>query len=115
MKISKIIQEIMSSQYASNLPAGAEYDKDAPYNQEDSEVKQGYRPSEEKYMPVWYGYNAGIVILKDASGKLYTFDYSVLDNEDIEQYADREVVDYDEDGWPEYSDVEFDGMCLLHM
>lgn len=112
MKISKIIQEIMSSQYASNLPAGAEYDKDAPYNQEEPTIKQGDKPSEEKYMPVWYGYNAGIVILKDASGKLYTFDYSLLDKEDVEQYADREVVSYDEDGWPEYSDVEFDGKVI---
>lgn len=112
MKISKVIEEIISSQFASNLPAGAEYDKDAPYNQKEPKAKQGDRPSEEKYMPVWYGYNAGIVILKDASGKLYTFDYSLLDKEDVEQYADREVVGYDEDGWPEYSDVEFDGKVI---
>ena len=112
MKISKVIEEIISSQFASNLPAGAEYDKDAPYKQKEPKAKQGDRPSEEKYMPVWYGYNAGIVILKDASGKLYTFDYSLLDKEDVEQYADREVVGYDEDGWPEYSDVEFDGKVI---
>lgn len=112
MKISKIIQEIMSSQYASNLPAGAEYDKDAPYNQEEPVVKKGYRPSQEKYMPVWYGYNAGIIIVKDANGKLYTFDYNVLDEKDVEEYANREVIGYDEDGWPEYSDIEFDGDML---
>jgi hypothetical protein len=116
MKISKVIEEILSSQFASNLPLGAEYDKDAPYNQTDAIIRKGEIPNVSDYSVVWYGHNAGISILKDKSGKLYTFNYEIVNNEDFEPYADREEIytGKDEDGFPEfdYGDWELDGEVI---
>lgn len=116
MKISKVIEEIISSQFASNLPAGAEYDMDAPYNQKDADMRKGETPSTSEYSVVWYGYNAGIAILKDKSGKLYLFNYELVDEDDFEPYADREkiYIGKDEDGFPDfdYGDWELSGEII---
>jgi hypothetical protein len=109
-QIQKEISRILSEN--DNLPWGAEFISDAPYNQSDAVIRKGQEPRETKYMPVWYGYNSGVAILKDSSGKLYAFDYETVDDEDFEPYANREVVGYDEDQYPEYSDVELDGDVL---
>lgn len=109
-QIQKEISRILSEN--DNLPWGAEFISDAPYNQSDAAIRKGQEPRETKYMPVWYGYNSGVAILKDSSGKLYAFDYETVDDEDFEPYANREVIGYDEDQYPEYSDVELDGNVL---
>lgn len=93
-EISKIISE------NDNLPWGAEYIKDAPYNQEDGSIRKGETPKENKYQTVWYESNSGLAILKDASGKLYVFSTDSVDDADYEPYADREEIylGKDEDG-----------------
>jgi hypothetical protein len=108
--IQKEISRILSE--SDYLPLGAEYIEDAPYNQEDPSIRQGKNPTESKYSPVWHGYNAGFCILKDSKGKLYSFSYDGIDKDDFEPYAKREVVGYDEDGWPEYAELELDGDTL---
>jgi hypothetical protein len=96
-EISKIISE------NDNLPLGAEYIKDAPYNQEDGPIRRGETPKENKYQTVWYESNSGLAILKDASGKLYVFSTDSVDEEEYEPYAEREEIylGKDEDGMPD--------------
>jgi hypothetical protein len=96
--IQKEIGRILSEN--DNLPWGAQYIKDAPYNQEDGPVRMGKAPKEEKYQTIWYESNSGLAILKDASGKLYAFSTDSVDYEDYEPYADRDEIDLgkDEDG-----------------
>lgn len=95
-----------------NLPWGAEYMSDAPFNQTDAKVRKGETPKSSEYSVVWYGYGSGIAMLRDRSGKLYVFTYESVDNEDFEPYADREVIGYDEDGWPEYADFELSAEAI---
>jgi hypothetical protein len=96
-EISKIISE------NDNLPWGAEYIKDAPYNQEDGSIRKGETPKENKYQTVWYESNSGLAILKDASGKLYVFSTDSVDDVDYEPYAERDEIylGKDEDGMPD--------------
>jgi hypothetical protein len=99
--IQKEISRILSEN--DNLPWGAEYMKDAPYNQEDGSIRKGETPKENKYQAVWYESNSGLAILKDASGKLYVFSTDSVDDVDYEPYADREEIylGKDEDGMPD--------------
>jgi hypothetical protein len=96
--IQKEISRILSEN--DNLPWGAQYIQDAPYNQEDPSIRRGEAPKENKYQTVWYEHNSGLAILKDASGKLYAFSTDSIDDEDYEPYADREEIylGKDEDG-----------------
>lgn len=97
-QIQKEISRILSEN--DNLPLGAEYMKDAPYNQENPSIRRGETPKENKYQTVWYEFNSGLAILKDASGKLYVFSTDSVDDADYEPYADREEIylGKDEDG-----------------
>ena len=108
--IQKEISRILSEN--DNLPLGAEYIQDAPYNQEDGPIRRGETPKENKYQTVWYESNSGLAILKDASGSLYAFSTDSIDYEDYEPYADREKIylGKDEDGMPdtELSDWSLD-------
>ena len=108
--IQKEISRILSEN--DNLPWGAEYMKDAPYNQEDGSIRKGETPKENKYQVVWYESNSGLAILKDVSGKLYVFSTDSVDDVDYEPYADREEIylGKDEDGMPdtELSDWSLD-------
>ena len=99
--IQKEISRILSEN--DNLPLGAEYIQDAPYNQEDGPIRRGETPKENKYQTVWYESNSGLAILKDASGSLYAFSTDSIDYEDYEPYADREKIylGKDEDGMPD--------------
>jgi hypothetical protein len=99
--IQKEISRILSEN--DNLPLGAEYIKDAPYNQEDGPIRKGETPKENKYQAVWYESNSGLAILKDASGKLYVFSTDSVGDVDYEPYADREEIylGKDEDGMPD--------------
>jgi hypothetical protein len=99
--IQKEISKILSEN--DNLPWGAQYIKDAPYNQEDVPIRKGETPKENKYQAVWYESNSGLAILKDASGKLYVFSTDSVDDVDYEPYADREEIylGKDEDGMPD--------------
>jgi len=99
--IQKEISKILSEN--DNLPWGAQYIKDAPYNQEDGPIRKGETPKENKYQTVWYESNSGLAILKDASGKLYVFSTDSVDEEEYEPYADREKIylGKDEDGMPD--------------
>lgn len=104
-EISKILSE---SDY---LPLGAQYIKDAPYNQQNPTIRKGKNPTENKYSSVWYGEGAGISILEDSSGKLYAFYYSGKEDRDFEPYANLEAIGGDEDGL-EYADLQLDGDTL---
>ena len=108
--IQKEISRILSEN--DNLPWGAQYIQDAPYNQEDGPIRKGETPKENKYQAVWYESNSGLAILKDASGKLYVFSTDSVDDVDYEPYADREEIylGKDEDGMPdtELSDWSLD-------
>lgn len=91
-----------------NLPAGAESDPRAPWNQND-DFKAANTP-EEIYTVV--GYNREIAILVDKQGNLYSFYHYNVDDSDLFDYADveRTFVGRDEDGDPDfdYGDVERD-------
>jgi hypothetical protein len=92
----------------SNLPAGAENDPNAPWNQNANYTN----PKEPKKMVLKVvAFNRDMVILKDAEGNLYEFYYEHLDKNDFFEYAEVEYtsVGRDEDGFPEYEyDEDFE-------
>jgi len=95
----------------SNLPAGAENDPNAPWNQ-DANYTTPKNPKNMALKVVYY--NREIAILKDASGNLYVFYYEHIDGNDFFEYAEVEYTSSgrDEDGFPEYEysdDFEIDG------
>lgn len=99
--IQKEIGKIISEN--DNLPWGAQYIKDAPYNQEDGSIRKGKTPKENKYQAVWYESGSGLALLKDAGGNLYAFSTDSVDGEDYEPYAERDEIylGKDEDGMPD--------------
>jgi hypothetical protein len=108
-------EEICSvNEYASNLPAGAEYDSNAPWNQKDP--TPGERAKEINFEVIWYAYNAGFAIIKDKKGRLYAFNTEMVEDSDYEPYADRDETfeGFDEDGDPmvEYGDWELEDYII---
>jgi len=93
-----------------NLPAGAQFDTNAPYNKSDN-TRPGSKSDVIKYSAVWY--DTGIALLKDVSGNLYVFDTDSVEMDEYEPYADREETfeGFDEEGDPilEYGDWEMNG------
>jgi hypothetical protein len=113
MDIKKIIQEeIKRALKEDNYPAGAQNDSSAPWNQEDADVRGGEKADEISFEVIWYGDNAGFAIIKDKKGRLYAFNTEMVDNDDYEVYADREVVDSEEDedgfAYNEYGEWDLD-------
>jgi len=95
---------------ASNLPAGAESDPRAPYNQKDDFTKP--KTPIESPMKV-LAYNSEMAILKSKDGNLYLFYFSDMDKSNFAEYASltRRYVGRDENGDPEYEyndDFEID-------
>lgn len=106
-KLNKMINDGRELEMESDgyLPAGAEYDKNAPWNQ-GSDTSTPTKPKQRIFNVVYY--NREIVILNDKQGNEYAFIYDSIPREDFEEYAEipRVYVGKDEDGDPdfEYSD-----------
>lgn len=89
-------------------PAGTANDPSAPWNQSDTDYREGDR-IEGDFEVV--GYNQELAILSNRVGALFAFYYYDIDNSELEQYADipREYIGKDEDGMPDYDYAdEFD-------
>lgn len=104
MDIRKIIKEEVRKVFSENYPMGAQYDSSAPWNQVDK-TREGDKAKEIKFEVIWYDYNSGFAILKDASGNKYIFNTDAVEMSEYEPYADREeeFEGYDEDGFPDVS------------
>lgn len=102
-KLNKMINDGRELEMESDgyLPAGAEYDKNAPWNQ-DSELSTPTKPKQRMFNVVYY--NREIVILNDKEGNQYAFIYDSIPREDFEEYAEipRVYIGKDEDGDPEF-------------
>lgn len=102
-KLNKMINDGRELEMESDgyLPAGAEYDKNAPWNQ-DSETSTPTKPKQRMFNVVYY--NREIVILNDKEGNQYAFIYDSIPREDFEEYAEipRVYIGKDEDGDPEF-------------
>jgi len=88
MDIKKIIREEVRKILKENLPAGAQFDTDASFNQVEPVPSQN--ASNVQYHVVWYGENAGVTLLKDNSGNLYGFNTDSVSDEEYAPYAARE-------------------------
>lgn len=93
------------------LPIGAEYDRDAPWNQNVNTTKPT-TPKQIVFDVVYY--NREIAILTDKEGNLYAFVYDSIPKNDFMEYAEvpETYVGKDEDGDPEFEysdDWEIDG------
>lgn len=88
------------------LPAGAEYDRDAPWRDVD---KTKARVSKQNLFDV-IAYNRESAILQAKDGSLYYFFYDMIDKDDFMPYAEvpRDYVGKDEDGEPEFEYGDFD-------
>ena len=99
-----------------NYPAGARHDSNAPWNQEDAEIRSGEKADKINFEVIWYSDGAGFTILKDKKGRLYAFNEEMVENDDYEPYADREEIymGQDEDGFAdiEYGDWDLDGEVI---
>jgi len=90
---------------SSNLPAGAEFDSNAPWNIKDPKIIKGQKPKE-KFIEVKYK-NPEIAILSDVNtSDLFVFYHADLDVNQLVDYATR-YGSTDADGDIEY-DEEFD-------
>lgn len=91
----------------SNLPAGAQYDTSAPWNQ--AEPKQGLRPTAYPFKIKWFHQDIAIF---EKDGKFYAYNVESADNLEYAEYADREekFLGRDEEGMPdvEYGDWQID-------
>ena len=110
--IRQEIKKIYIKEDASNLPAGAEYWTDAPWNDGEN-IKAGTEPKEYKLEILFFDESNAIAIFKDKiSGIKYLFNTDIEDFDDYAEYADREetYLGRDEDGDPdvEYGDWEID-------
>lgn len=79
-----------------NYPMGAKYDPRAPYNQPDS--KPNISVNEQPFNLIWSDDREFAIFKKD--GKLYLYNIEAVDDKEYEEYASRDVIDYekDEDG-----------------
>ena len=100
--ISQTLTEMLGPlEEVSNLPAGAEFDPNAPWNRQEPKRVRGERPSK-KFVEIKYS-NPEIAIFKDLnSGELYVFYYGDIDSKLLEPYVDRYGT-LDPEG-----DIEFD-------
>lgn len=83
----------------SGYPAGAANDPRAPYNQSDPQMSKPEQPKYDKFDVIAVGKE--IVIMKAKDGKLFSYYFLDLDRDELEPYAEREVIDVekDEDGY----------------
>jgi len=105
--------EVVSiSEYDDNLPMGAKYNPDAPWNQKDPQyTKQTIDPNKSSFVTLFY--DGELAILKDASGTLYHLMYDGL-TEELNEIAkelgfaetDETYYGNDEDGMPDV-DIEY--------
>ena len=87
-----------------NYPAGADADPNAPWNQRDPEYRHGTQVKNPKLAII--GYNGELAIFKSEDGTLYSFYYDHIDRDDFKDYADIEIIGYDDDGEGGY-DAEY--------
>lgn len=77
-----------------------------PANQPDPEYRRGTHIKNPKFIVL--SYNGEMALLKGEDGNIYAFYYDMVDRNDFEEYADREIVDRypdGEGGWDfDYSD-----------
>jgi hypothetical protein len=100
------IEEPNLTEYDDNLPMGAKYMKNAPWN-DDEDIRPGYRPKNIEFNILA---NTGESAIFEKNGELYYFDYGYLDTNDFKEYADIPRVDVgqDEDGMVDYEEGEFE-------
>jgi len=107
MNIKKIISEEVRKIFKENYPMGAEFDSNAPWNQDDN-VRQGQKASESNYDLLWA--DNEFAFFKGQDGNVYVLYVDAIEKSDLEPFADREeeFLGKDEDGMPEveYGDWE---------
>lgn len=92
----------LSEMGESNLPMGAEYDSNAPYNEK--EPKQGLRADQGDF-DLLYSDDKEFALFKGRDDKFYVYYIPSAENDEYAEYADREEIVHgkDEDG---FADVE---------
>ena len=87
---------------ADNLPTGAQFDPNAPWNRQEPKIVRGEKPNK-KFVEIKYS-NLEIAILRDlSSSELYVFYYGDIDTKLFEPYAERYGYT-DPEGDIEYND-----------
>ena len=101
MDIRQIIKEEIRRAFNENYPAGAQHDPNAPWNQDDSNIRRGDVARDIKYKLMWTD-EVEFAFFKDEAGNTYVTYIDSIDRDDLEPYADREETfdGYDEDGFP---------------
>ena len=112
-ELKKLIGDKQVMDEDGRLPAGAEYDHNAPWV--DRDVTKPIEPKEELYTVI--AYNPEAAILKGVDGSLYYFFYDNIEKDELAPYAEieRTYVGKDEDGQPEFDlsdDWDIDGEVI---
>jgi len=96
--------ETLKTEADGYLPAGAEYDRNAPWH----DMDKARIPKKSLFDVI--AYNRESAILKGRDGSLYYFYYGMIDKDDFSPYAEvsRDYIDKDEDGQPEFDYGDFD-------
>lgn len=81
-----------------------DYLPDHPARQSDDNIRKGYEPKESPFTILA---NTGESAIFERDGKLYYFYYDVIDRDDFEEYADRQIISVEPDGEGGY-DEELD-------
>lgn len=103
----EITPEAPVNEYSDNLPMGADYHPDAPWNQRDDVYNDKINPKNKQFN---IAANTGESAIFEKDGELYYFYYGNMDKDDFKDYADvpKIYVGKDEDGMPDYDEGEWE-------
>jgi hypothetical protein len=103
----EITPEAPVNEYGDNLPMGADYHPDAPWNQRDDVYSDKINPENKQFN---IAANTGESAIFEKNGELYYFYYGNMDKDDFKDYADvpKLYVGKDEDGMPDYDEGEWE-------
>jgi len=89
------------NEYGDNLPMGADYNPDAPWNQKDNEYRDKTVNKNQQFNLLA---NTGESAIFEKDGELYYFYYDNINRDDFMDYADvpKVYTGQDEDGLPDY-------------
>jgi len=89
------------NEYGDNLPMGADYNPDAPWNQKDDEYRDKTVNKNQQFNLLA---NTGESAIFEKDGELYYFYYDNINRDDFMDYADvpKVYTGQDEDGLPDY-------------